>query len=892
VRKRKDDGSGKKARGGDLQGGGLRRSLGFWCVVAIAVLVLIYLVALEASRPHLVGDKLRLDAFNELVEEGKVDNASVLDVDRVVTGVYEARDGSRRRYYLPFSRNVTTSVDNLISLLVASGVETTVDQQLLKRIIGPATTLLPALILTIVFLYFILSVRGGDGLFGRSRSSARVDDVDVTFDDVAGQDGAVTELREVSDFLSNTERYAAIGAQIPRGILLYGPPGCGKTLMARALAGESGAAFYSISGSDFVEMYVGIGARRVRDLFKEAREEAPAIVFIDELDSVGRRRAGTGPGSQGSAEEQGQALNQLLAEIDGFAPAQGVIVVGATNRPDVLDPALLRPGRFDRAVGLELPDERGRLGILEVHARGKPLGPGVDLASIARRTVGMTGADLASLFNEAALLTARARRASILPEDLESALERVRDAPERQRRLSMRDRRIGQSFLHGERVTFADVAGLDHVIDELAEVREYLADRARFERIGARVPMGYLLAGPPGSGKTLLAHALAGESNAAFISVAGTEFNETYIGEGAARVRDLFAQARGIAPAIVFIDEIDAIGGHRSPGLADNSERAQTLNQLLIELDAFGNSATVIVMAATNRPDMLDPALMRPGRFDRKLTLELPDLEARKQILALHARDRRMSGLVDLEAIARLTYGLSGADLSNLLNEAALLAARKGDDRIEQAQLEDALDRIGVGIANARPLSPEDRLVVAYHEAGHGLVARSLPGGRVLHKISIVARGGVAGVTWIPETGDRRLRSRTVLIERMATLLGGRAAEEIVFGEPADGAANDLAQVGMIARRMVTVLGMSDAVGSLNYADENGSNGVHYSDDTAKLIDAEARRLVGEAEELARRVLREQRTSLDRVAEALLERETLTLDDIGDIAGPVPAARA
>jgi ATP-dependent metalloprotease FtsH len=890
MKKRKDEGSGRKARGAEREGG-LRRSLGFWCVVAIAVLVLIYLVALEASRPHLVGDKLRLDSFQTLVNEDKVDNAVVLDVDRVITGVYEARDGSKRRYYMPFSRNVTTATDNLLELLVDRGVRTTVDQQLLKRIIGPATTLLPALILTIVFLYFILSVRGGDGLFARSKSSARVDDVDVTFEDVAGQDAAVTELREISDFLAHTERYAELGAQIPRGILLYGPPGCGKTLMARALAGEAGATFYSISGSDFVEMYVGIGARRVRDLFKEAREQAPSIVFIDELDSVGRRRAGTGPGSQGSAEEQGQALNQLLSEIDGFAPAQGVIVVGATNRPDVLDPALLRPGRFDRAVGLELPDEKGRLGILEVHARGKPLAPGVDLPSLAQRTVGMTGADLASLFNEAALLTARARRSSILQQDLEDALERVRDAPERQRRLSMRDRRIGQSFLHGERVTFADVAGVDNVIDELAEVREFLSDRDRFEKIGARVPRGYLLAGPPGTGKTLLAHALAGESNAAFISVAATEFNETYIGEGAARVRDLFAQARGIAPVIVFIDEIDAIGGHRSAGVADNSERAQTLNQLLIELDAFGNSSTVIVMAATNRPDMLDPALMRPGRFDRKLTLEMPDLVARTQILELHARDRHMAGDIDLDVIARLTYGLSGADLSSLLNEAALLAARAGADSVSQAHLEDALDRVGVGIANARPLSDEDRLVVAYHEAGHGLVARALPGGRVLHKISIVARGSAAGVTWIPEAGDRRLRSRSTLIERMATLLGGRVAEQLVFGEPADGAANDLVQVGAIARRMVTVFGMSDVVGALSYADESGMNGIHYSDDTAQMIDVEARRLVAEAEELARSVLTEQRRTLDRVAQALLQREALTLDEVGEIAGPMPATR-
>jgi cell division protease FtsH len=661
--------------------------------------------------------------------------------------------------------------------------------------------------------------------------------------------------------------------------------------MARALAGEAGAAFYSISGSDFVEMYVGVGARRVRDLFKDARAEAPAIVFIDELDSVGRRRAGSGAGGHGSAEEQGQALNQLLAEIDGFTPAEGVIVVGATNRPDVLDPALLRPGRFDRGVGLELPDETGRAAILAVHARGKPLAPNVDLASIAQRTSGMTGADLAGLFNEAALLTARGRRSSITPEDLETALQRVRDAPERQRRLSMRDRRMGQSFLHGERVTFADVAGLDNVVDELQEVRDFLADRTKFERLGARVPTGYLLSGPPGTGKTLVAHALAGESNAAFISVAATEFNETYVGEGAARVRDLFAQARGVAPVIVFIDELDAIGGHRSGG-EDNNERAQTLNQLLVELDAFGRDSTVIVMGATNRPEMLDAALTRPGRFDRRIALELPDVEARKEILRLHARNRRMDPRVDLDAIARLTYGLAGADLGNLLNESALLAARRGADAITQAHIEDALDRIGGGIANARRPSEGDRQVIAYHEAGHALVARALPGGRILHRISIVARGSLQGATWIPETGERRLRSRSTLIAWMATLLGGRVAEQLIFGEVADGAANDLAQVGSLARRMVTVLGMSEAVGSLSYADEDGFTNVQYSDETARLIDGEARRLVMEAEALAQQILGEQRMVLERVAEALLERETLTLDEIDRIAGVLPTAHA
>jgi ATP-dependent metalloprotease FtsH len=866
-------------------------------LLAVILLLAAYIGLQEYSRPHVSGDQLSYSRFVDLAERDKIKDARILDSDAYVVGSYKARNGSVRSYNSPYFKAEVLR-ERITDVLIPNQVPTRVDQQQGKRFVGPLSLLIPTLILVIVFAYLVLGYRSGTGVFG-VRSGARkieAQEGDVSFADVAGQETAVAELREVSDFLAQPNRFTAVGAKVPKGILLYGPPGCGKTLVARALAGEAGASFYSISGSDFVEMYYGVGASRVRDLFKEARENTPAIIFIDELDSVASRRGGGGGGSMVAAtsnDEQEQALNQILAEMDGFSPLEGIILLGATNRPDTLDPALLRPGRFDRSIGLELPDQKGRQAILAVHARGKPLGPDADLEAIAERAVGTTGADLASVINEAGLLAARGSETAISQAHLLQALERVLEAPERQRRLSMRDRSIGRRTVGEDRMTFADVAGVDEAIEELAEVKDYLSAPDRFSAMGARIPRGYLLSGPPGCGKTLLARAVAGESNAAFMTAAGTEFVQVYVGEGAARVRDLFAEARAMAPAILFIDEIDAVGGTRGASLNDHSERHQTLNQILVELDGFSQRAGVVVMAATNRPDILDPALVRPGRFDRHVTIELPDIGARKQILDVHARGKPLSADVDLDVIARLTRGMAGADLAGVMNEAALLSARGRHAGITMAILEEAIQRAGFGIGGSREMSDEDRRLIAYHEAGHGLVAMALPGGRILHRLSIIPRGRSLGAAWLPESEDRHTRSRSLLIERMATLLGGRTADELVFGEPSDGASSDLSQVGEIARSMVAQLGMSKAVGAINYADDIGADGRPvYSDETARLIDSEARRLVEEAGGLAHRVLADSREVLDRVADALLERETLTLEEVEEIAGGAPTAGA
>ncbi len=867
-------------------------SLGFWTILIIVILLVAYVQVLAATRPQVGGKELSFSAFVDLAEAGRIENARILDVDSYVVGSYRLANRKLTRFNTPWLRT-QNSREVLVDTIQQNQIPLEIDQQFGKSLAEPATYLLPSLLLIVVFGYFIFSYRRGTGLFdsGSGAQRATREESLSTFADVAGQETAVTELRELSQFLSDPGRFTQIGARIPKGVLLYGPPGCGKTLLARALAGESGAAFFSISGSDFVEMYVGVGAGRVRELFKEAREGAPAIVFIDEIDAVARRRR-TGPGaSQGSSEEQGQALNQILAEMDGFSPAQGVIVVGATNRPDDLDPAILRPGRFDRAISVDRPSEEGRVAILAIHARDKPLASGTDLRMTASRAIGLTGADLETVMNEAALLSVRAGNAQISQTELDAALERILEAPERQRRGAMRERSIGQSSLGEDRVTFDQVAGADSALTELSEIRDFLNDPTRFIAMGARFPRGFLLVGPPGCGKTLLARATAGESNAAFVSVAATEFTEVFVGEGAGRVRDLFSQARAVAPSIVFIDEIDAIGARRGPSLDGHREREQTLNQILIELDGFRQRDGVIVMAATNRPEILDEALIRAGRFDRTVTVDLPDQAGRRAILTVHARDKRLGQDVDLDAVAGITRGLSGADLANVMNEAALLSTRHGRGEITTASVEEAVERVTLGISRAHVLTDEERRVLAVHEAGHAVVARAVPGGRLPQMVSIIGAGGTLGRAWLKDTKDRLVFSRSGLIDEMAILLGGRGAEKVVLGQAGDTAMDDLSKVGNLARRMVREMGMSDVLGPIGYGQDAEANGhaVSYSEDTARTIDAEARKLVEQAEARADEVLRDSREALQRLATALLETETLSANEIEELAGPAPA---
>src|SRR4051812_21715836 len=440
--------------------------------------------------------------------------------------------------------------------------------------------------------------------------------------------------------------------------------------------------------------------------------------------------------------------------------------------------------------------------------------------------------------------------------------------------------------------TFADIAGYEGVKQEITEVVDFLRMPERFREIGARVPKGMLLVGPPGTGKTLFARAVAGEAGVGFLSVTGSDFMEMFVGVGASRVRDLFQQARKMGRAIIFIDEIDSIGRKRGAGLGGgHDEREQTLNQMLAEMDGFETSEGIVILAATNRPDILDPALLRPGRFDRTIIVPLPENEERLAILKVHSRDKRMGPDVDLEVMSKATPGMSGADLANLVNEAALFAVRRGSKQIERIDFENARDRVVMGARReSLVLSGEEKRATAIHEGGHAILTTVLPNADPLHKVTILPRGMALGVTWsLPE--ERHTYSKEYFDDVICRAMGGRVAEQIVFGHLNSGAANDLEQATMIARRMVREWGMSQAVGPMAWSghqqvflgEDLMTQGREYSDDTAKMIDEEIFRILHEQEARAHEILGKHRKALERVAEALLERETIDGSEVASI---------
>ncbi len=447
------------------------------------------------------------------------------------------------------------------------------------------------------------------------------------------------------------------------------------------------------------------------------------------------------------------------------------------------------------------------------------------------------------------------------------------------------------------KTTFADVAGADEAVEELQEIKEFLQEPAKFQAVGAKIPKGVLLYGPPGTGKTLLARAVAGEAGAPFYAISGSDFVEMFVGVGASRVRDLFEQAKANAPAIIFVDEIDAVGRHRGAGLGGgHDEREQTLNQLLVEMDGFDVAGGVILIAATNRPDILDPALLRPGRFDRQIAVDSPDLNGREAILNVHSRGKPLADDVDLRAVARRTPGFTGADLANVLNEAALLTARLGAKLIDNSALDEAIDRVIAGPQKrTRLMGDHEKKITAYHEGGHALVAAALPNTDPVHKITILPRGRALGYTMVLPDQDKYSTTRNEMLDQLAYMLGGRAAEELVFHDPTTGASNDIEKATAVARAMVTQYGMTERLGAIRYGQQAGEvflgrdmgHQRDYSEDVASAIDEEVRKFIDAAHHEAYEILVENRDVLDALVLELLEKETLDKAQVEAIFEPL-----
>ena len=473
-------------------------------------------------------------------------------------------------------------------------------------------------------------------------------------------------MSEVVEFLKNPKRYTDLGGTIPKGVLLVGPPGTGKTLLAKAVAGEANVPFFSMSGSDFVEMFVGVGASRVRDLFQQAKEKSPCIIFIDEIDAIGRARSTKNEFSRN--DERENTLNQLLTEMDGFGNNSGIIVLAATNRADVLDKALLRAGRFDRQIYMGNPSLQDRIGIFKVHLKKVKCDGSVDLDKLARMTAGLSGADIANICNEASLLAARQGKKAVQQPDFMAAIDRV-------------TRQLDKPTRMTDTVTFDDIAGMKRPKREVREIINFLHNPEQFTRLGGVIPRGVLLVGPPGSGKTMLAKAVAGEANVPFFSTSAAEFQGEFMGSGVSRVRELFRNAKEKAPCIIFIDEIDAIGSRSNR----NGEREITLNQLLAEMDGYGTNNGVIVMGATNRVELIDSALIRPGRFDRQIYVGFPEKDDRIELYNLYLNRISVDiDKIDVEELARRSSGFSAAEIASVQRcgtPSRFTVQRNGDTR-------------------------------------------------------------------------------------------------------------------------------------------------------------------------------------------------------------------
>ncbi|MCS5712200.1 AAA family ATPase [Candidatus Berkiella aquae] len=701
------------------------------------------------------------------------------------------------------------------------------------------------------------------------------DEITNRFSDLAGLQDVKEELKDALDGLREPEKYARIGAIPPRGFLLYGPPGTGKTMMARALAGESQVNFINVSGSEFIEEWVGTGAMRIRNLFNLARQNAPCIIFIDEFDALAvKRQSDTGGGGN---NERNQTINQLLVEMDNLDKSRNanVFIMAATNNISALDKAVLRPGRFDRKILFRLPNDEERKLLITQILHTKKIKIDFDVATLISNTKGYSPAELNNLINQAILYAAKKGKTSISEEDINAVRNKV---SEEMLSLTKQDIDLDIEIFRPNQLNsnFKSLAGLDDVKKELSQMISFLKNPEKAQAAGINIPRGWIFHGPPGTGKTSLARAVAGESGVTFISTSGSAFVQQWVGLGATRVRELFEVARQYSPAIIFIDEIDAVASKRSNN-SGGDEYAQTTNQLLVELDNVNKerNANIVVIGATNRLDKLDEAMTRPGRLGKSVYIRLPNLAEREHIFNMYLAKIKPASDVEAKKLASTTGGFSGADIENLVSEAAMIAYENNKAKVTMNDFENAKDIILLGRETKANVLPDEQKNTAYHEAGHaivGIFSKNYP--LKFYKVTIGVRDETLGVTFFEEHLERYGYTKEAYLDIIATKLAGKIAEEMIFGKNyvTSGPSNDLKQATELAQDMVKKYGMGRDDSYIAY---------EYLDSPSReIVNQQIEDIIKECAARAQKILTDNRTRLDALAKALLEKETLSHDEV------------